>query len=69
MPKLKENSVADQIMKKFYWNLPIYCKQRNLSYKSFLRGFYSKKAKLILREDGIDLILAGVEKEENNAAN
>jgi len=60
MGKTKPNSVADQIMKKFYWSLRTYCEQRNLSYLSLQRGFYSKRAKLILEKDGIDLKKAGI---------
>ena len=60
MGKTKPNSVADQIMKKYHWSLKAYCEQRNLSYASLQRGFYSERAKLILEKDGIDLRKAGV---------
>lgn len=69
MGKIKPNSVADQIMKKFGWTLPVYAEQRNIKKKSLERQYYSIRTKLILKKDGIDLFLAGAEKEENDAAN
>lgn len=66
MPKLKKNSVADQIMKKFYWTLPIYAEKRGLSYKSLLRGYYSRQARYILKNDGIDLAKAETNDENTN---
>jgi len=67
MGKTKPNSVADQIMKKFGWTLPYYAKARNISLSSLVQKYYSVETKLILKEDGIDLAKAGVEKE--NATN
>jgi len=69
MGKFKKNSVAEQVMNKFYQTLKGYCEQRDLSYSSMARGFYSLRAKKILKDDGIDLVLAGIEKvEDKNAA-
>lgn len=61
MPKLKENSVADQIMKKFGWTLPVYAEQRGLKKSSLIGRYYSIRTRLILEEDGIDLQKAGIE--------
>lgn len=64
MGKTKPNSVADQIMKKFGWTLPYYSKARNISLSSLTQKYYSVETKIILKKDGIDLVLAGIEKEE-----
>lgn len=62
MGKTKTNSVADQILKKFGWTLPIYAEQRNIKKSSLVGQYYSIRTKLILEEDGINLELAGVKK-------
>lgn len=62
MGKTKTNSVADQILKKFGWTLPIYAEQRNIKKSSLVGQYYSIRTKLILEEDGINLELAGVNK-------
>lgn len=67
MGKTKTNSVADQVLKKFGWTLPIYAEQRNIKKSSLVGQYYSIRTKLILKEDGINLLLAGVE--EPNATN
>ncbi|KIM03260.1 MAG: hypothetical protein KU29_12335 [Sulfurovum sp. FS06-10] len=58
MGKTKPNSIADQIMKKYHWSLKTYCEQRQMSYGSAQRGYFSVRSKLILQEDGIDVNLA-----------
>lgn len=55
MGKMKPNGVADQIMKKFGWTLPIYAEQRNIKKSSLVGQYYSIRTKLILQEDGICL--------------
>lgn len=62
MGKTKTNSVADQVLKKFGWTLPIYAEQRNIKKSSLVGQYYSIRTKLILEEDGINLELAGVNK-------
>ncbi len=68
MGKTKSNSVADQIMKKFGWSLPVYAEQRNIKKSSLVGQYYSIRTKLILKDDGIDLVLAGIEKAEDKNA-